>query len=73
MKVSMSLPAEDVAFLDAYAQAQGYASRSAVLHRAVYLLRTADLSTAYEKAWQEWGESGDAEVWETVTGDGLGT
>ncbi len=38
MKISVSLPDEDVEFLDRYADAQGYASRSAVVHKAVRLL-----------------------------------
>jgi Arc/MetJ-type ribon-helix-helix transcriptional regulator len=71
MKVSMSLPEEDVEFLDSYAQAQGYPSRSAVLHKAVRLLRAAELGDAYEHAWGEWVESGDAALWEVATGDGV--
>jgi Arc/MetJ-type ribon-helix-helix transcriptional regulator len=71
MKVSVSLPDADVAFLDAYAKANGIESRSAVLHRAVRLLRASELGAAYEDAWQEWAESGDAEQWESVIGDGL--
>jgi Arc/MetJ-type ribon-helix-helix transcriptional regulator len=39
MKLSVSLPDEDVAFLDAFASSQGFATRSAVLHKAVRLLR----------------------------------
>jgi Arc/MetJ-type ribon-helix-helix transcriptional regulator len=71
MKVSMSLPDEDVEFLDAYAHTQGYASRSAVLHKAVRLLRAADLSDAYEDAWTEWATTGEAGLWEVATGDGV--
>ncbi|HKA12037.1 MAG TPA: ribbon-helix-helix domain-containing protein [Candidatus Dormibacteraeota bacterium] len=71
MKLSVSLPGEDVEFLDAYAKAQGYDSRSAVLHKAVRLLRASELSTAYESAWREWIGSGEAEVWETTSADGL--
>jgi Arc/MetJ-type ribon-helix-helix transcriptional regulator len=70
MKVSMSLPAEDLEFLDAYAQAEGYPSRSAVLHKAVRLLRAAELSSAYEEAWEEWSASGEAATWEVTVGDG---
>ena len=39
MKVSVSLPDDDVEFLDAYARSQGIESRSAVVHKAVRLLR----------------------------------
>jgi len=73
MKVSVSLPDDDVEFLDAYAEAQGFASRSAALHKAVRLLRASELGPSYEKAWDEWvAEEGDAELWESTTGDGLG-
>jgi Arc/MetJ-type ribon-helix-helix transcriptional regulator len=72
MKVSVSLPDDDVRFLDTYARSQGYASRSAALHEAVRLLRAADLGHAYEEAWQEWSESGEAAVWEASAGDGIG-
>lgn len=50
MKVSVSLPDEDVEFLDDYAEAQGLSSRSAVLHKAVRLLRCLELAPAYEDA-----------------------
>ena len=70
MKVSVSLPVEDVEFLDEYAKKQGD-SRSAVLHKAVRLLLASGLSAAYENAWQEWTESGDAEAWESASADGL--
>jgi Arc/MetJ-type ribon-helix-helix transcriptional regulator len=71
MKVSVSLPDEDVDFLDAYAEAQGFASRSAVVHKAVRLLRASELGPAYEDAWDEWSTSGDAELWEPTAADGL--
>ncbi len=72
MKVSVSLPEDDIEFLDSYAHAQGIASRSAVVHKAVSLLRDAQLATAYEDAWGGWTASGDADVWETTVGDGMG-
>jgi Arc/MetJ-type ribon-helix-helix transcriptional regulator len=73
VKVSVSLPGEDVEFLDAYAKEQGLDSRSAALHRAVRLLRTAELAGAYEAAWDEWAESDDAPLWESATADGIGS
>jgi hypothetical protein len=54
MKASVSLPADDVAFLDSYAQAQGLHFRSAALHQAAGLLRTAQLAAADEDAWNSW-------------------
>jgi Arc/MetJ-type ribon-helix-helix transcriptional regulator len=71
MKVSVSLPDEDVEFLDLYAENQGFASRSAVLHKAVRLLRAAELGTAYEEAWDDWSASSDGALWESTRGDGL--
>jgi Arc/MetJ-type ribon-helix-helix transcriptional regulator len=71
MKVSVSLPGDDVRFLDEYAKDRGLDSRSAAVHRAVRLLRTAELAAAYEHAWAQWAEDGDAETWESAVGDGL--
>ncbi|HXR27341.1 MAG TPA: antitoxin [Candidatus Baltobacteraceae bacterium] len=69
----MSLPGEDVQFLDEYAREQGLDSRSAALHRAVRLLRTAELGATYEAAWDEWAAEGEADRWESTAGDGLGS
>lgn len=73
MKVSVSLPGADVQFLDEYAKEQGLESRSAALHRAVRLLRTAELAGTYEAAWEEWATQNDGTLWESTTGDGLGS
>jgi Arc/MetJ-type ribon-helix-helix transcriptional regulator len=72
MKVSVSLPEEDVEFLDSYAQAQGIDSRSAAVHKAVGLLRATQLGAAYEEAWASWAGSDDATAWEAAAADGLG-
>jgi len=71
MKLSVSLPDEDVEFLDAYAAAQGFPSRSAVVHRAVRLLRASELGAADEDAWEEWEAAGEADAWDATTADGL--
>ncbi|HEX5268040.1 MAG TPA: ribbon-helix-helix domain-containing protein [Acidimicrobiales bacterium] len=71
MKLSVSLPEEDVEFLDRYADSQGIGSRSAVVHKAVRLLRASQLGPAYEEAWVEWADSSDAELWESTVSDGL--
>jgi Arc/MetJ-type ribon-helix-helix transcriptional regulator len=71
MKVSVSLPEDDVEFLDAYARDQGMESRSAAVHQAVGLLRTSQLAEAYEDAWESWDASDDAAAWDTTTADGL--
>ena len=72
MKVSISLPEDDVEFLDSYARVQGIESRSAVLQKAVGLLRATQLADAYEEAWGSWASSDDADAWEIVIADGLG-
>ena len=71
MKVSVSLPDEDVEFLDHYAASNGMTSRSAAVHKAVRLLRSSGLGAAYEQAWSEWAADEDTEVWETVVSDGV--
>jgi antitoxin MazE9 len=72
VKVSVSLPAEDVEFLDGYAREKGLDSRSAALHGAVRLLRAAELGGAYEGAWDEWFADAESEpAWENTVGDGL--
>lgn len=71
MKLSVSLPDEDVVFLDTYAAEQGLTSRSSVLHQAVRLLRGAELGAAYEESFIEWDASGESEAWDATAGDGL--
>ena len=71
MKVSVSLPGEDIEFLDGYAREQGLESRSAALQRAVRLLRTSELAGPYASAWDEWAAGGDAEAWQPTVDDGL--
>lgn len=71
MKLSVSLPDDDIEFLDEYARARRVESRSAVLHRAVRLLRATELTGDYEDAWQEWTTSGEAAAWEVTAPDGL--
>jgi hypothetical protein len=71
VKVSLSIPALDIEFLDSYAHEHGIESRSAAVHRAIGLLRASELGDAYEQAWQEWEESGEAELWEPTVADAL--
>ncbi len=71
MKVSVSLPDEDIEFLDSYAEGQGFSSRSAVVQKAVRLLRASELGPAYEDAWEEWSSGDDGSLWEVTVTDGL--
>ena len=41
------------------------------MQRAIRLLKRQQLEQDYASAWQEWDDSGDREVWEGVTADGL--
>jgi Arc/MetJ-type ribon-helix-helix transcriptional regulator len=72
VKLSVSLGDQDVEFLDEYASTHGVPSRSAVLARAVALLRANQLSDAYVDAWDEWAGSDESAAWESTVGDGLG-
>jgi Arc/MetJ-type ribon-helix-helix transcriptional regulator len=71
MKVSVSLPEADIEYLDQYALDQGLGSRSAAVHKAVRLLRASGLGSAYEDAWGDWADSGEADIWDATTSDGL--
>ncbi|RPF25992.1 ribbon-helix-helix domain-containing protein [Georgenia muralis] len=71
MKLSVSLPDEDVAILDEFALKFGLPSRSAALRHAVRMLRLRDLEQDYEAAWREWGASGDQAAWTASAADGI--
>lgn len=71
MKLSVSLPGEDVVFLDAYAREHALGSRSAAVQHAVRALRSGELQDAYEGAWSDWVEEGDAAAWDATAGDGV--
>jgi len=71
MKLSVSLPEEDVAILDEFARSAGLASRSAALHHAVRMLRLPELEQDYEAAWQGWEESGEEAAWRVTAADGV--
>lgn len=72
MKLSVSLPDEDVAYLDRFADERGIESRSAALHQAIRVLRASELDSAYEQAWAEWAVSSEDQLWESTAGDGIG-
>jgi Arc/MetJ-type ribon-helix-helix transcriptional regulator len=71
MKVSVSLPDGDVAFVDEYAESHRENSRSAVIRKAIRLLRETQLVEAYRAAYAEWHESREDTAWEAVVGDGM--
>ena len=71
MKVSVSIPERDVAFLDDYARSHGMASRSAALQRAIRLLRANELSRHYAAAFAEWASDGEDGAWDAAVADRL--
>ncbi|KGH45745.1 antitoxin [Modestobacter caceresii] len=71
MKLSVSLPDDDVALIDEYARTSGLPGRSAVIQRALRLLRQEDLERDYAVVWEEWETSGDEAVWNAVVADGV--
>lgn len=70
MKLSISLPEEDLVFLDTQASAGHYESRSAVILAAIRLMRDRQHVDSYAAAWDEWDDEGPVD-WDTVTSDGL--
>jgi hypothetical protein len=66
-KLSISLPDDDLAFLDEL----NAESRSAAVHKAIDLARSLSLVDDYTAAFDEWTASGDAALWESVLGEGL--
>jgi Arc/MetJ-type ribon-helix-helix transcriptional regulator len=71
MKLSVSLPDEDVVILDEFARTAGLPSRSAALHHAVRMLRLPELEKDYETAWNEWEASGEHAAWSVTAADGI--
>lgn len=71
MKVSVSIPEQDLRFLDDYAEDKGLGSRSAAVHEAIVALRQMALTLEAEQAIAEWYDSGEAEVWDVTVADGL--
>jgi hypothetical protein len=67
----VSLPADDVSFVDACARRRGNASRSPVLHQAIELLRLSEMEQSYLEAWDGWADSDGAKLWEHTAADGI--
>ena len=71
MKISVSLPHDDLAFVDEETRAGRFETRSAAIHAAIRLLRDRRYVDSYAAAWDEW-DGTDAEAWNSVDSDGLG-
>lgn len=70
MKLSVSVPSEDIIFLDTYAAEHGLGSRSAALQHAIGALRVSSLPGSYAEAWADWEGEGDADAWDATVTDG---
>ena len=72
MEFNVSLPGEDVEFLDAISVELelGLAGRSAALQRAVRALRESRLDAAHASAIEEWGSWSSSE-WDGVIAPGV--
>jgi metal-responsive CopG/Arc/MetJ family transcriptional regulator len=71
MKISVSLPDADIAYLDHIAAQRDRSNRSAILHEAIAALRERELTNDYEQAAREWVTSGEAAAWDNVASDGV--
>ncbi len=71
MKLSVSMDSDDVDFIDHYAAEHAVGSRSAVMQKAVALLRAVELGDDYAAAWDEWARSDEADLWDASMSDGL--
>jgi len=71
VKVSTTISAQDLAFLERYANLHGLPTRAAGFHAAISALRERELAAQYALADEEWYLSGEAAAWECVSGDGI--
>ncbi len=75
MKLSVSLPSEDLAVIDADVAEGRARSRSEAIH--LYVVRAqaerteSRVEAQFIEAQREWRESGQADEWDAVAGDGL--
>lgn len=70
-KISISLDPPLLEFLTQYQEGHSLRTRSEVIAEALTLLRDRDLERQYVAALEEWQTSGDAELWDAVSGDAL--
>ncbi|SDC15834.1 ribbon-helix-helix domain-containing protein [Actinokineospora iranica] len=70
MKLSVSLPEDDVRFIDEYSSRIDVSNRSSVIQIAIGLLRESSMRDEYAQAFDEWEASGEAEIWAATAGDG---
>ena len=71
MKVSISLPDDDVRFIDDQTSLGRYPSRSAAVSSAIRAMRQRELTDSYVEAFDVWAATDDAALWDLTTSDGL--
>ena len=71
-KISLSLPLDDVLFLNEQTSSGRYPTRSAVVANAIKIMRSQELTDSYVTAFDEWATSGEAALWDATSADGLG-
>lgn len=69
MKLSVSIPDDEVDFIDRYAGEHGLDTRSGVVQRALTLLRASELGDDYAAAWEEAAD--DMAEWDSTAADGI--
>lgn len=62
----MSLPDSDISYLESVSP-----NRSAAMHTVIEKVRSAELIDAYADAYAEWQGGEDADLWDSVSGDGI--
>ncbi|MEI8082920.1 MAG: antitoxin [Actinomycetes bacterium] len=67
VKFSVSLPDDDLAYLDTL----DAPSRSAAVHQAIARARQQSLESDYTEAFAEWSDSNDAAAWDRHNSDGI--
>jgi Arc/MetJ-type ribon-helix-helix transcriptional regulator len=71
MKLSISVPDEQMELLDRIVEQRCLASRSAAIQEAIDLLLNNALVADYKAAFADWDDTADATNWDAVAGDGL--
>jgi Arc/MetJ-type ribon-helix-helix transcriptional regulator len=71
MKLSVSVPEEQIERLDRIVEARGLASRSAAIQEGIELLIHDSLVAEYKSAFREWTDAGEGTTWESTVNDGL--
>jgi hypothetical protein len=62
---------DDEESLDAQPDDQRPGSCPGLVHNAARLVPASELGPDYEKAWSDWSDDGEEDVWEIATNDGF--